>query len=364
MGRKSNYENELHLVHSAMLSKLKRDTHKKDAQELQDILQEIKLTARHLKDGTVPNDFISQELYDQYVDLIEEATSLQNKFHKGNYAAHTLFGRQHRYNQTFKTGADDIFEEDMAAILATIGSKTDIEELGDIEIYLVGGKTATSRNVNFVKKATEVFEKQVIDITNEMAEKSGSRNRVKEIKSSVHKTDIIGYPAQVEFKLDVHPKIARLAELMKDATFSAKNYKSTSYQDGKTTIKDFEELNLHLGNTNLYRAVTGALSEIKMTEEARMEFYFRGANIYLTNKYGIADEVEKHFGDLRFIYELRGSGLMTDNGIMLPVKYLIYNDPDSEAIFVRDTASIILESFEKSRNLFGSINISAARIKS
>ena len=365
MGRRSNYENELHSVHSAMLSKLKNETHKRNAQELQSILQEIKITARHIKDGSPPNDFISQELYNQYVNLIEESVNLQNQFHAGNFSTHTLFGRQHRYDQTFTTGADDIFEEDFAAVLAAIGSKTNNKNLGIIENYLVGSKMATSRSVDYIKRGlTEYTEEQALKMINDIAEKEGSKKRVKEIKTSVHKTDIIGYPSTVEFVLDVHPRIARLAELMKEATFSAKNYKSESYQDGKTTIKDFEEINLHLGNSNLFRAVTGALSEIKMSEVAKIKFFFEGAGIYLTNKYGIADEVEKHFGDLRFIYELRGSGLMTGNGLILPVKYLIYNDPDSEAIFVRDTASIILESFEKSRNLFGSIHISASRIRS
>ena len=334
MGRKSNYEHDLNSIHNAMLAKMKRNTNKREAQELQTILQEIKITAKHLKDGITPKDFISQELFDQYAQLIEETAALQNQFHRGNYAAHTLFRRAHNYNQTFETGADDIFEEDLAAILATIGSKTTNKDLGNIELYLVGGKTAGAKNINLIKTLGKDYENQSIEVVNKMVE------------------------------LDVHPKIARLAELMKDATFSAKNYKSNSFQNGENIVKDFEEIDLHLGNTNLYRAVTGALSEIKMSESAKMEFFMRGANIYLSNKYGLADEVEKHFGDLRFIFELRGSGLLTDDGVILPVKYLIYNDPDSENIFVRDTASIILEGFEKSRNLFGSINISASRIRS
>jgi hypothetical protein len=30
----------------------------------------------------------------------------------------------------------------------------------------------------------------------------------------------------------------------------------------------------------------------------------------------------------------------------MPVKYLIYNDPNSDAIYVKDTASIILEALD------------------
>ena len=191
MGRKSNYEHDLNSIHNAMLAKMKRNTNKREAQELQTILQEIKITAKHLKDGITPKDFISQELFDQYAQLIEETAALQNQFHRGNYAAHTLFRRAHNYNQTFETGADDIFEEDLAAILATIGSKTTNKDLGNIELYLVGGKTAGAKNINLIKTLGKDYENQSIEVVNKMAEKSGSRTKVKEIKTSVHKTDVV-----------------------------------------------------------------------------------------------------------------------------------------------------------------------------
>ena len=53
---------------------------------------------------------------------------------------------------------------------------------------------------------------------------------------------------------------------------------------------------------------------------------------------------------------------LNEQGLILPVKYMIYNDPSSDAIFVRDTASIILEALDKAtigNNLFGGISIGA-----
>jgi hypothetical protein len=70
---------------------------------------------------------------------------------------------------------------------------------------------------------------------------------------------------------------------------------------------------------------------------------------------------------LRFIYELRGSGLLDQNGLVMPVKYLIYNDPDSDAIFVKDTASLILEILESStriNSLLGEVTLSAYKVQS
>ncbi|MDD7754540.1 MAG: hypothetical protein PUJ51_08535 [Clostridiales bacterium] len=51
----------------------------------------------------------------------------------------------------------------------------------------------------------------------------------------------------------------------------------------------------------------------------------------------------------------------------MPVKYLIYNDPSSDAIYVKDTASIILEALDSaihSNNLLGDITLSASKVKS
>ena len=356
------YGDDLHSVHAAMLAKMKNNTSKKEAAELQTILQEIKWVAHHLEDEIMPNNTIGEELIAQYKELIDNAFNIQKQFHNTSFQKTSLFRREHDRNAHLKSGADDIFEEELASILAALGAQSNASsDLGTREYYLVGGKTAQSIALN---KMTEEITDKAIKTINRLAEAVGKKEteQVKEIKATVHKTDVIGYPAEVVFNLDVHPKINRLVELMKDAAFSAKNYKSYAYDEMKK--KDFEELYIHLGDSNLYKAVLGALSEIKMSYEAKEKFFFRGANIYLSNKYGLAEEVEKHFSDLRFVYELRGSGLLSDNGVILPVKYLIYNDPNSDAIFVKDTASIVLDGFEKSRSLFGSINISASRIKS
>jgi hypothetical protein len=81
----------------------------------------------------------------------------------------------------------------------------------------------------------------------------------------------------------------------------------------------------------------------------------------------LGDEVATHFGHMRLIYELRGSGLLDENNHVLPVKYIIYNDPYSDAIYVKDTASILREillSDVPNPKLFGGISISAGKIKS
>ena len=68
---------------------------------------------------------------------------------------------------------------------------------------------------------------------------------------------------------------------------------------------------------------------------------------------------------MRFNYELRGTGLLNSNGNSAIAKYIIYNDPNGDTIYVRDTASLILEEMSKNKqsNLFGNIVLSASRVR-
>lgn len=104
-----------------------------------------------------------------------------------------------------------------------------------------------------------------------------------------------------------------------------------------------------------------------MGHKQQLEFFYRGINTILYNSHGNGDLTAQHFRHLRFIYEIRGSGLLNKNGYVAPVKYLIYNDPSSDAIFVKDTASIILEALEassRSSKILGELSISASKINS
>ena len=90
-------------------------------------------------------------------------------------------------------------------------------------------------------------------------------------------------------------------------------------------------------------------------------------NTILGNLHGLGNITATHFSHLRFIYELRGSGLLDNNNLVIPVKFLIYNDPSSDAIYVKSTASIILEALDKStrgNNLLGDIYLSASKVRS
>ena len=112
----------------------------------------------------------------------------------------------------------------------------------------------------------------------------------------------------------------------------------------------------------------GSLSSIYSNVADQKKVFFRGLSIitYPDKKHSATPEfVSLHFTHLRFIYELRGEGLLDKNGDSAIAKYIIYNDPNSDAIFVRDTASIIIEEMErKTSHLFGVIYLSASKVNS
>ena len=361
---KEDYATLLADAHNTLLARFERLDDSKNALELQNILTEIKRTARSLGKNRDPVD---QALYDQYKELIDTATSLQNqsranKSGLGQFSSSGLFSRAHDI-KTSTNLADDIFEEDLAAVLAAAGQLYG-ENLQDvnIEMFLFGGKSASSRAIKNVDFEDELGN-TVIDLINKMAEKAEYRAKSKSFRVATGKIDVRGYSKTLEISLDTPVKIARLMELMKDATFSAKNYRS--YRKGNYI--DIDEIGLHLGNTNLYKAVTGVLSEIGAGRKQQNSFFYRGAYTYLGNKHGLEEEVAAHFGHMRLIYELRGSGLLDETGHVLPVKYLIYNDPSSDVVYVKDTASLLkdlLTSTKVNYKLFGGITLSAGKVKS
>ena len=160
-----------------------------------------------------------------------------------------------------------------------------------------------------------------------------NKNKYRYLTSVEGKTDVQGYT--VEINGNPSAELLSIYHLLKDATFSAKNYGSF-YWDSK--IRGFNvSTHLRLGNTNVFRAFYGVLSELGYRDSTIISAFW-----------GSWYEAEKHpqialrINQIRFVYELIGSGLSYDNDLLSGrVKYLIYNDPESDEIYVRSTAKII-----------------------
>lgn len=353
------YDQVLNTVHERLKMKMMRNTAKREALELQTILTNLKIAAKDFNNTS--DSPTGVRMATEFDELIQTAFSLQSQHHGSNFLASTLFRRGHKTKTIAE--ADNIFEEDLAAILAAgeiLGGNENIT----IQQFLFGTQsTGTKATQSYSKQLNILDDENVSLLLQKLAEKEQKRAST-QVQNATGKIDISGKAITLSYEKQLPPQVERLMYLMKDATISAKSYSSKSWDINNK--KDWSEIGLHLGNTNLYKAVTGALSEVQMGHKQATSFFFRGINTILHNSHGNANLTATHFSHLRFIFELRGSGLLDESGLVLPVKYLIYNDPSSDVIYVKDTASIILEALEsatRSSNLLGDISLSASKVK-
>lgn len=353
------YDQILNTVHTRLKMKMIRNTAKKEAQELQTLLSNLKMAAKDF-DG-VTDSSAGVRMATEFDELIETAFQLQSQYHNNGLKASTLFRRGHKTKTVAE--ADNIFEEDLAAILAAgeiLGGNTSIT----LQSFLMGTQSTGTRATQSYTQLDDMLDDENVEkLLKQLAEKENRRAST-QIRNATGKIDVSGKAITLNYTKELPFSVARLMYLMKDATISAKSYSSKSWDINNK--KDWSEIGLHLGNTNLYKAVTGALSEVQMGHKQATSFFFRGINTILNNSHNNADLTAMHFAHLRFIFELRGSGLLDENGLVLPVKFLIYNDPSSDVIYVKDTASIILEALDsavRGNNLLGNISLSASRVK-
>ena len=344
-------------IHKQIIAKMKRTTSQAKALELQTILQEIKNIAYDL--SSTDTSVVAQAMQSEYYDLVQTAFSLQKPLHGKTLTAHTLFRRGHKSVKS--KIADNIFEEDLAAIIAAgefLGGNTNI----NLSNFIVGGQTSGTRASD---KAFDFLGKeQTLNLLKKMANKEQTRAQ-SQIKNTAGKIDITGERVTLSYNKVLPNNIERLMVLMKNATFTAKSYTSKNWHTGN--IKQWSEIGLHLGNSNLIKAIPGALMETKIGHNQAIQLFAQGVDIYTGRGYTKQqkDIIAEHFTHLRFIYELRGSGLLDSANKKSFAEFLIYNDPASKTILVKDTASIIVEALQNTRkhyNLLGLMTLSVDKI--
>ena len=156
------------------------------------------------------------------------------------------------------------------------------------------------------------------------------------------KIDVKGY----EINITGNPtaELLEIYDLLKDATFTAKNYNSMTWDEkAKTYVEAIGRNTLSLGKTNVYRAIVGTLEDLGFNERTAVSAFWAGYN-----KINNGDNyVSTHFHHLRYIYELIGSGIKYNGVSFGTAKYLIFNDP-SGGIWVKSTAEILSDLLNSS----------------
>ena len=342
-------------IHQQVRQKMKRENEKQQATQMESILRQIKHTISLMRSDTSSSvvNIVNNEL----VELINQTFSQQKASHTTLSSATALFNRSHREVKSIN-GYDDIFEEQLNFLLKAAANMKGI----NVNIPLGSGQDrATSAALNSLSKDVE---QQILKVTKEAAQ--NMQISIKQQERIVGES-IISTSGKVDLKTpyfnvygDVNNIINRLLRVFSGKTFTLKNYASYT-----SKLRSLDQIDIHLGNTNLYKAVTGGLSEILLDSQAQNTIYFRGMQI-LSGKSqdpdtASAETINAHFAHLRFMYELRGSGLFT-NGKSAQAEYIIWNDPSSQNIVVRSTRDIVARYIDNYTNAFSAVSISASAL--
>lgn len=300
-----------------------------------------------------------EQAYEQ-ASLLESMATAQLNANRGTPGRGTLSGlifrRQHgvKSKKTGKVsgvltswGGDDIFEEELAAVIAAIES----EALGvqtSLSSKLTGSKTGNVQLEREMGKDVQKVMSGFISNTEKRLNKEAGKS-TKHYTGPVAraiKTDVRG-TSQITVDSALNENWNLLFQLFKGKTFTVKNY--SSYHK--------DRLDIHLGDSDYFKAIYGILSDLGYSQDYIEKVIFSGFNSIKRNSSGT--KVHEHFYHMRFIYELQGVGLYDSEGIPISgTDFLIYNDPGSKNIYVRSTAQMILDELELAKkSALGGINI-------
>lgn len=302
------------------------------AEELQLFFQQLKDQARGVK---AVNNIISEYAADYILEQVQKKTNWQNP----------IFQQSGGWN----------LEKQLTEIIESVYDMMNVNQLTQ-NIY-----TGTEHGTIFLEKnvLNTVVEDTLKDLTGKTTKFLKNKcqqnnNKYPWMMASVQrKTDIQGGKAQININWEETGGLERIFALLNQATFSAKNYnKNDIYKIEKTT-------GLKLGRSNPYRAVYATLSFLGYNEKTINSAFFAAFNS-ISHSLPNNKSVSTHIYHLRFIYELTGIGMNLLKQIQTGerAKFIIYNEPDTDFIYVLSTSQIIidmLENFneETSRNFSG-----------
>lgn len=352
MGRNPNVSKILDKVHKRMLAQynprgaLKKDI--EDAKVLSDFLYILKQRAMSRKGS---NSFIKlqNDIYDMILDNIE----LPN-----HRSVAKLFTRIGEYNKI--TGQQ--FEDDLGAVIAAVVNLASNDKHTTFEDFSLGNVAGTTDIdlLSGIETVTKKYVKNIANLTQEELEKNNPGFVLGKIDTYV-KGEIVNVNGSIDFPPGV-------LEALSNATFSDKAYRSTRWDKELQERVQIGDKEIHLGNSNPFRAVLGTMSSLGFSKSDAQYVFYAGRNIVngLDNEPPPEepDFVGQHIYHLRYVYELTGAGILyKDYGsdFVSGARFLVYNDPDSENITVVATSQIIselLNSEKFPKNPYGIIGVS------
>ena len=245
------------------------------------------------------------------------------------------------------------FERDIAKLATTVVSQ--IAEEGSMEKVnnLVTGNVNAENNIDPERMASSVVQ-QMLQLAGTKTQKyfTEEDKKSKMLKyyhrEVYQKIDVQGLSGNITFtiKASASAELVEIANLLNDATFSAKNYGNWSWDrtanNGKGGIIDSSTSDVKFGATDVSRSLTAIIQSLGYDIDTAISATYAALNEVDDNP-----ELAIQLYHMRIAYELSGAGQILDGNIDYKgAKYIIYNNPDTDEIIVRSTAELINEMFE------------------
>ena len=311
----------LNIVHAATTAKytaqVSDDTIK--AQKLQAFFQRLKFGAQQRKVGAPIEDAIIETILDN-VQLLGQ--SQFSHFNVGN-----LFGK--------RGGAR--FEHELTRVIEAVFQEVSDSELDKALVNIGAQRGNIGANIDMTQPiAQSILEMVGTKTYHTLKKDTGGAFQEYYLPDVDGKIDVRGY--NINIRADASTEMLEIYNLLSDATFSAKNYDSMTWDEKtETFIEQTGHSSIKLGSSNAYRALASVLADMGYEESTINSAIYSGlTKIQREND----DYVATHFYHLRFIYELIGAGFQYGNVNYGGAKYLIYNDPHGN-IYVKSTAEIV-----------------------
>ena len=316
-------------VHPQMDSKYswRNDQDVKDAKDLQYFFQELKLAASMHRDGKIINNLALK----QVLDTLEEMKTAE----RWNYDVGNLFRRS----------GGIVFERELSDVIIAVASTVtndDINMAAARKQINVGGEKGNVMDENF----SALISQQILTATGVKMEKkikleSGEEKKLHYLADVEGKIDVDGSNYSVNIKLNPDATLLKYYKLLSQATFSAKNYDSLTWDKKMEMLVETNHTKIKIGDSNIVRSVYGSLNSLGLWDnDTIMSAIYAGYWAITKYKRKI---VSNHFFHLRYIYELTGAGIIyKGNPNNKEVRFLIYNDPHGN-IYVKSTAEILVD---------------------
>lgn len=400
----SNYTKILNEIHFDLEKDMQRRVLKGEALRLQNYLQRLKAAIIYLSNSSSLNnikqnsnsviqqkvqEMVEDESIDTFFTIIENAMAARKATGSRKSSlnlllqSHFIDPRKRKARKHLE-GTSTVSEDDLHYIFQGLEA-TITGQISDTKYYVGTQQTHLLNN----KSLSENLIKDTLSDIEDRGLGKFIQEEAKKANKTVHLTDFLHY--EFSGKADLSGRklleiigkytieddwLQDFAQLMGDATFSLKGYIGTYYPGGQGEWKD---PSLHLGKSFPLKPVVATLDKLGWSSVARnapRDMFYRGAQIItgdVKNRNGhptaTSNEVIRHFNHMRFTYELSGYGLYSSEqeNESTFVKYIIYNDPQSERIYVKDTASLILDVLRDKSSvgeLYEAITLKASDIES